>query len=119
MFPGSEDMAAGPATASLGKGNAMLGSKAPVLDETDVVVRIPEAGMPLLTVEEVAELLHVSEEVLHLWAKNGEGPPFYSWAKTPFYLRSEVSRWLWDGALDGEMAELDLSWARWLLIRES
>lgn len=64
-------------------------------DETSgAVVRIPEAGSPLLTVDETAEFLHVSAAVLQAWAKVGLGPPFYGWAKTPFYLRDEVGAWL-------------------------
>ena len=60
----------------------------------DVTLRIPEAGVALLSVEEVADLLHISEATLHHWASEGDGPPFYGWAKTPFYRRSEVSSWL-------------------------
>jgi len=66
-------------------------------DQADIVLRIPEAGVRLMSPTEVAEMLNVSEATLRRWAAEGEGPPFYSWAKEPFYLRSEVSQWLVDG----------------------
>lgn len=64
--------------------------------DENVVVRIPEAGDALLTVQEVAELLEVSPETLLDWATAGKGPPFYSWARTPFYRQEEVVLWLLD-----------------------
>lgn len=66
-------------------------------DRTDVVLRIPEAGVRLMSPGELAELLNVSEATLRRWAYDQEGPPFYSWAKEPFYLRSEVTQWLREG----------------------
>ena len=49
-----------------------------------------------MTIEEVSELLDVSEQTLLDWAAVSEGPPFYSWAKTPFYRREEVLLWMLD-----------------------
>jgi hypothetical protein len=64
--------------------------------EEEYVVRIPEAGDVLLTAEEVADMLNVSEATLRQWATIGKGPPYYGWAQTPFYRSVEVEHWLLD-----------------------
>jgi hypothetical protein len=72
-----------------------MGSDGPPLDdEVYEVLRIPDKGASLLTCEEVAEMLRVPEATLVRWASHGLGPPFYGWAKTPFYRRTEVLSWL-------------------------
>jgi hypothetical protein len=72
----------------------MTSGRPGVEEEGDAILRVPEAGESLLTPAEAAVLLRVSEEALAHWASFGVGPPFYGWAKTPFYRRSEVLGWM-------------------------
>ena len=74
----------------------MIGDERPLAEEAEIILRIPEAGVALMSSREVAHLLRIPEDTLLHWAATGEGPPFYSWAKTPFYLREEVAVWLTD-----------------------
>lgn len=49
---------------------------------------------PLLTREEVAELIRTPAKTLAYWQTAGKGPPCFRVGKRVLYRTSEVQRWL-------------------------
>jgi hypothetical protein len=60
----------------------------------DFTLRLPEAHHTLMSCAEVADVLNVSESTLLRWTSIGKGPPYYGWAKTPFFRSVEVEEWI-------------------------
>ncbi len=50
----------------------------------------------LLTVKDVAEIMHVPLSTVHHWALRGDGPPSFKIGKHRRYDADAVARWLAD-----------------------